>query len=189
MVQEWKFLAQKYQLAQKALQRQELKFLRMRPPNFPTDRLGQLAAVLQSQHHLFSLFCSEESADKLSKILRTPQSAYWQQHYDIHKVSKSKMPALGLSSAQNLLANTAAPLLAAYGLYTDQESWIDRSMQLLQQLPAESNNIIREWDAIGLVPQHAYDSQAMIELFNEFCQPKKCLQCTIGLALLKRKES
>ena len=95
---------------------------------------------------------------------------------------------MGLSSAHGLLINSAAPLLAAYGIYTDQESWIERSMQLLQQLPAETNSIISEWEAIGLSPQQASDSQALIELYNEFCLPKKCLQCSIGLEILKRKE-
>ena len=186
--QEWSFLGKKYQLLSKALQRHEWKFLRMRPANFPPVRLSQLAALLQSQHHLFSLFSREESVERLLKILRVPQSPYWQQHYDIGKESKNKIPALGLSSAQNLLINTAAPLLAAYGTYTDQESWVDRSMQLLQQLPAEYNHIMHEWEITGLSPQHAFDSQALIELYNEFCLPKKCLQCSVGLEILKREE-
>lgn len=186
--QEWAFLGLKYELAPRKLQRHQWKFLRMRPANFPTVRLAQLAAILQARHHIFSIFRDEESAKELTRLLRSPQSPYWQEHYDIGKVSKSKMTPLGLGSAQNLLINTAAPLLAAYGVYMDDESWIDRAMELLQQLPAESNFILREWKALGFSPHHAFDSQALIELYNEFCQPKKCLQCSIGLQLIKRKE-
>lgn len=186
--QEWNFLGQKYQLLDKRMNRHEWKFLRMRPANFPTVRLAQLAAVLHARHHLFSLFSAELPVKELIGILRKPQSAYWQEHYDMGKRSKSKIPTLGASSAQNLLINTAAPLLAAYGVYTDQESWIDRTMQLLQQISAESNSILDEWKSLGLIPQHAFDSQALLELYNEFCRPKQCLQCSIGLQLLKRRE-
>ncbi|WP_017733136.1 DUF2851 family protein [Nafulsella turpanensis] len=187
--QEWQFLGHKYGLAGRQMQRHEWKFLRMRPANFPSLRLAQLAAVLQAQPHVFSLFTGGKSVKELLVQIRQPQSAYWQAHYDVQKASKNKLPSLGLSSAQNLLINTAAPLLAAYGLYLDDESWIERAMQLLQELPAESNSIVEEWKELGLQPQHAFDSQGMLELYNEFCLPKKCLQCSIGLNLLKRSEA
>lgn len=185
--QEWQFLAHKYELADRQLRRREWQFLRMRPANFPTLRLAQLAAVMREQHHLFSLFSHETSAAAIIRLLRSPQSAYWQQHYNIGKESRTKLSPLGQASAENLLINTAAPLLAAYGLYTDDESWIERAVRLLQQLPPESNRIIEDWKALELKPQHAYDSQALIELHNEFCQPRKCLECVVGLDLLKRR--
>ena len=187
--QEWEFLGQKYQLHDKKMQRHEWKFLRMRPANFPTVRLAQLAAVLQAHHHIFSLFSEKTCVKNLIQSLRQKPSAYWQQHYDIGKVSKTKIAAMGISSAQNLLINTAAPLSAAYGVYTDQETWIDRAMELLQQIPSESNQIIQEWKDLGMSPLHAFDSQALLELYNDFCKPKKCLQCAIGLQLLKRTEA
>lgn len=185
--QEWAFLSHKYELAGRQLRRQEWQFLRMRPANFPTLRLAQLAAVLREQHHIFSLFSQETSAAAIIRLLRSPQSPYWLQHYTIGKESRIKLSPLGQASAESLLINTAAPLLAAYGLYTDDESWIERAVQLLQQLPAESNRIIEDWKALELKPQHAYDSQALLELHNEFCQPRKCLECVVGLDLLKRR--
>lgn len=185
--QEWQFLGHKYELAARQLRRQEWQFLRMRPANFPPVRLAQLAAILREQHHLFSLFSREASAIVIMRLLRTSQSPYWQQHYDIGKKSRTAITPLGKASAENLLINTAAPLLAAYGIYTDDESWIERAVQLLQQLPPESNRITDEWKALDLKPQHAYDSQAMIELYNEFCRPRKCLECVVGLDLLKRR--
>ncbi len=187
--QEWRFLGHKYTLTDCQLRAGEWKFLRMRPANFPTVRLAQLAAVVQAHHHLFSLFRDEPDVQKLLESLRQPLSAYWQTHYHIGKSFKSKLYPLGVSSAQNLLINTAAPLLAAYGLYINDENWVERAMDLLQGLPAEENNILRQWASLGLKPASAYDSQAMLELFKEFCQPKKCLQCTIGLHLLKREKA
>lgn len=187
--EEWKFLGHKYRLAERQMQLSEWKFLRMRPANFPTLRLAQLAALVQGHHHLFSLFRDEEEVKKLLQALRKPLSPYWQQHYHIGRPSKGVLAPLGLGSAQNLLVNTAAPLLAAYGLYTGEEHWIERAMQLLQELPAEDNHVLREWKELQLKAENAYDSQALLELFKEFCQPKKCLQCTIGLELLKREKA
>ena len=187
--EEWDFLSHKYSLSGRQMQRHEWKFLRMRPANFPTVRLAQLAAVLQAQPHIFSLFTGNNSVKDLLAQLQQPQSAYWQGHYDIQKPAKNKLPALGVSSAQSLLINTAAPLLTAYGLYLDDENWIDRAMQLLQELPPENNSIVEEWKGLGLHPQHAFDSQGMLELYNEFCLPKKYLQCNVGLNLLKRAEA
>lgn len=185
--QEWAFLRQKYAFGDQQLRLQEWQFLRMRPANFPSLRLAQLAAIIGRQHHLFSLFSSQQPVPEMISLLRSPQSVYWQRHYNFGKGSAQKLPVLGLSSAQNLLINTAVPLLAAYGVYTDDESWIDRAMELLQQLPAESNRLMDDWKDLGMKAQHAYDSQALIELHNEFCQPRKCLQCVLGLDLLKRR--
>lgn len=187
LTEEWQFLAHKYQLYEKRMKRHEWKFLRMRPAGFPVVRLSQLAAVLQANNHLFSLFINEANIKELVGALRKAPSPYWQQHYDTGKPSKTKNTGLGLSGAQNLLINTAAPLLAAYGIYTGEEEWLERAMQLLRQIPPEKNQIINEWEKLRFSPQHAFDSQALIEMFNEFCRPKKCLQCTIGLQLLKRR--
>lgn len=189
LINEWQFLGQKYGLYNKRMQRHEWKFLRMRPAGFPTVRLSQLAAVLQAHNHIFSLFSHETNIKGLTAGLRKTPSPYWQEHYDTAKVSKAKNTGMGVSGAQNLLINTAAPLLAAYGVYTGEEAWTERAMQILQQIPAESNQIIAEWKNLEFSPQHAFDSQALIELYNEFCRPKKCLSCAIGLQLLKRREA
>ncbi len=62
---------------------------------------------------------------------------------------------------------------------------MDRAIDLLEQLPAEKNRLTEGWDTLGLGIRTAFDSQAAIELYNEFYSPKKCLSCQIGAALLK----
>ncbi|MBC8155183.1 MAG: DUF2851 domain-containing protein, partial [Bacteroidetes bacterium] len=77
------------------------------------------------------------------------------------------------------------PLLAAYAHHREEPAYIDRAIALLEQLPAEQNRITAGWADLGLSVRTAFDSQASIELFNEFCTPKKCLSCQIGLALVR----
>ncbi len=97
------------------------------------------------------------------------------------------MPDLGELSVQNILINTVVPLLVAYGKYKDEQRFIDKGVEILQQLPGEQNKITRLWADLGLHVKTAFDSQSLIELYNEFCQKRQCLNCSVGSAILKPK--
>ncbi len=182
---EWVFLSKKYNLSATGLQRHEWKYLRLRPANFPTVRLAQLAALLKQSPHIFSVFLTTESPVQLMHALQAEPSSYWQQHYDLGKVSKRHISSLGPDSLENILINTVAPLLVAYSHEKDQSVYLDRAIALLENLPAEDNKITRFWKSLNLELRNAADAQGSIELYNEFCMPKHCLRCSIGAALLK----
>lgn len=186
LAKEYAFLAHKYGLTSQQLRPQEWKFLRLRPANFPTVRLAQLAALIQQQNSLFSLFVNTESREQFEKSLRLKPSDYWQKHYLLGKEATHKVPALGKSSVENIIINTVAPLLAAYAEAKDHRGFLERAVEWTESLPPEQNHIIEQWEALGLPPRNAYESQGGIELFNEFCMPKKCLDCSIGASILRR---
>jgi hypothetical protein len=77
------------------------------------------------------------------------------------------------------------PLLVAHGKAKDDQAYIDRAVNLLQQIPGEQNTITKGWDEIGLKIKTAFDSQGSIELYNNFCKKRQCLNCSIGVAILK----
>jgi hypothetical protein len=185
LAKEYDFLRHKYQLQPMAAHR--WKLLRLRPAGFPTIRLAQLAALIGRQLHLFAGLTAEVPYKTLFETLQVRQSAYWQQHYLPAKPTSEALVGLGADGIHNLLINTVAPLLAAYAVYTDQTEPTERALRLLEHLPAENNQITRKWAQIGLKIKNAFDAQASIELFNEFCTPKKCLSCGIGAALLKNE--
>jgi len=58
-------------------------------------------------------------------------------------------------------------------------------MKLLESLPKEKNNIITDFDVLGVKVKNAFESQALLELKNNYCNFKKCLQCGIGNKILK----
>jgi hypothetical protein len=62
---------------------------------------------------------------------------------------------------------------------------VDRAIAILQQVKSESNKINRLWTSLGLKSKNAFDSQAMIELHNNFCLKRRCLECMIGASLIK----
>ncbi|HLZ15598.1 MAG TPA: DUF2851 family protein, partial [Cyclobacteriaceae bacterium] len=161
------------------------RFLRLRPANFPTVRIAQFAALLFSSKNIFSKFIETDSPRALLGILSVKQSSYWNIHYRFGKKAKGIVPDLGETSVQNILINTLAPLLVAYGKHKDEPIFIDRATALLQQLPTEHNKITRTWSDLGLKVKTAFDSQALIELYSHFCQKRQCLNCVIGVSLLK----
>ena len=84
-----------------------------------------------------------------------------------------------------LIINTCIPMLFAYGRHTSQEALCDRAFDFLEQLKAEHNHIIRMWQECGLEVKTAGDSQALIQLKNEYCNRRDCLRCRIGYEYLR----
>jgi hypothetical protein len=183
---EYKILSAKYSLESKQLNEVQWKFLRLRPANFPTIRLAQLAALIFSQRNFFSKILESTSSDKLIKLLTVKTGEYWQTHYQLGKKSKSIVPTLGKSSINNLLINTCVPLLVAHGKLHDDQSIIDRTLELLQNVPGEKNRITRQWEELSCSVQSAFDSQGYIELYNNFCLKRRCLDCSIGSSLINK---
>lgn len=184
--QEYDFFAAKFSLKDKTLQAHEWKLLRTRPANFPTIRIAQLARLVTLQKSFFSLFTQTESIDDLRKTLQVKQSEYWQEHYHFDKIAARKSNGLGKESIDNLLINTVIPLLACYSQKMDNQVYMDRAIAFLESFPAESNHIIDIWKGLGLEIKTAFDAQASIELYNNFCMKKKCLLCNVGIEILRR---
>jgi len=87
--------------------------------------------------------------------------------------------------ADNIIINTVAPLLFTYGNYHNENSYKDKAIQCLEEIPAEKNLITKGFKELNIENKNARDSQALIELKNEYCNKKRCLECSIGNAILK----
>ncbi|MFT5885483.1 MAG: hypothetical protein ACI9IP_001943 [Arcticibacterium sp.] len=182
---EFKFLAQKHGLTDNVLNPSEWKFMRTRPANFPTVRLSQIAALMTHSKGLFSILTETSEYLDLSNFLKAKPSEYWQSHYHFGKESARKFKGMGEKSIQNLIINTAVPVLVAYGNYVDSPSFIEKAMKFLEDIPSEKNWITKFWNSEGLETKTMFDSQGSIELYNEFCQKRKCLSCGVGVEILK----
>jgi hypothetical protein len=183
---EYKFLAQKYNLTSLKMQRLEWRFLRTRLGNFPTVRISQFAAILNQNQGLFSLFLEDANKENIEKALQILPSTYWQKNYDIGKVSETKLNGIGKSSIENLLINTSVQLLAFYADITDNHSYFEKAIGILENIKPEKNFITKIWEDLDFKCTSAFDSQALIEQYNFFCGAKKCTQCPIGVEILKK---
>ncbi|HLO46664.1 MAG TPA: DUF2851 family protein [Leadbetterella sp.] len=186
LCKEYDFLAQKYDLKKLKMQRSEWRFLRTRLGNFPTVRISQLAAILNQSQGLFSLFLEDANKQNIEKSLQVMPSAYWREHYDFDKKSQFSLHGIGKSSVENLLINTSVQLLAFYSEKTDNYSYFEKAIKILEEIKPEQNFITKIWQNLGFSCASAFDSQALIEQYNNFCSQKKCTQCAIGVEILKK---
>jgi hypothetical protein len=182
--QEYNYLRGKYKLQPMPVHL--WKFLRMRPANFPTIRIAQFAALIHKSFHLFSQITETHTVKEIMPLLDVTASSYWDDHYRFDEPSDVSSPKhLGKSSIQNIIINTIAPVQFLYASLQGTAIQQERALQWLDTIPAERNNIISIWEDCGWKPANAGQSQAMIQLYNNYCTGKQCLSCAIGLKLLK----
>ena len=182
---EYKMLAAKYNLHDSRIKPSQWKFLRLRPANFPTIRLSQFCALICEQKNIFSRVLELEDYASAYQLFEAGQSEYWKSHYTFKAGQKAELARMGASSIDNVIINTVAPLLVTYGRRKGDLSFLERAQKILESIQAEDNSILRSWSALGLDVKNAFDSQALIQLFNSYCVPRRCLDCAIGAALLK----
>ncbi|MCC9136239.1 DUF2851 family protein [Pontibacter silvestris] len=180
------FLSHKYGLQSNVVERHQWNFLRMRPANFPTVRLAQLAAVLHQHQALFTKLVEAKDVKTYEALFMVPVSVYWQQHYLPGKETKAVQKALGKSSAQNLVINVAVPLMAAYANFSGERAYLEKAVWLLEQLKEASNKYTRQYEELGWQAKTAADNQAALSLYKKYCQPVNCLRCAIGNKVMKQ---
>ena len=181
---EYLYLAHKFSL--KPMDASLWRFLRLRPQNFPHIRISQLANLYYERQAGLSILLDSQDVVAMSSLLRTQVTPYWETHYTFGSESIRNAKHLSPFSINLLLINTCVPILFAYGRHAMREDLCDRAFDILEQLKAENNHIIRMWKECGLPVETAGDSQALIQLKREYCEKRECLRCRIGYEYLKR---
>lgn len=164
------------------------KFYRIRPSSFPTIRISQFANLVATSSNLFSTLLDMTDAAQIAALFNQPAAEYWCSHYRFDQLSPSHPKAVGRAQAEMLVINAWVPLLFVYGTVHGQQQYKDQAIDLLQQLKAENNNIIRRWKSNGIAADTAARSQALLQLHNSYCLNHRCLDCTIGYNLIKRRQ-
>lgn len=163
--QEFAYLTHKFSL-EAPMQRSDWRFLRTRPQNFPSMRILQIAELYHSGKTQMSRFLEAKDVEALQQCLTVKGTT--------------------ASSRRLLIINTVVPLLFAYGRHIGDEDICARAIRLLEELPAENNYILRQWQACGLKVDTAADSQSLIQLKRQYCDRIDCLRCRFGYEYLKK---
>lgn len=180
---EYNFLQKKYSLL--PLMPSIWKFMRLRPPNFPTVRLAQFAALIHQSTHLFSKILIAKTIKDIHELFKNIDvSEYWQTHYRFDKLSKPKPKKIGKTTINIFIINTIVPFLFFYGREKGLIEYEDKALAFLEELAPESNHIIDKWKDLKYRPQNAYDTQALLQLKREYCDKKRCMECPIGHKIL-----
>ncbi|MDP4268144.1 MAG: DUF2851 family protein [Bacteroidota bacterium] len=184
LLEEYLYLKQKYSL--KNISIIPWKFMRMRPMNFPTIRISQFADLLNNFSGLFSRIIDCKYLEDIKSLLKLKASEYWNNHYIFDEISDFRVKELGDLSSDILIINAIIPVVFAYGKILNSEKYINRAISLLENVKGEKNNIIKKWDSLGIKGESAFYTQGLLQLYNNYCLSKKCLECRIGNNILRK---
>lgn len=181
---EFTFLQQKWSL--QSMAPANWRYAKLRPQGFPDRRLGQLAALYSNEINLFALLLAR-APEKIEAAFNFRASAYWHEHFRLGKRSAKASTHVSPGFYQKLLVNVLLPFLFFYGHQRREQRYKNLAMEWLQNLPAENHRYSRIMSKVGFNNGHAADSQALYHLYHHYCKPKKCLNCDIGIQLLKNE--
>jgi hypothetical protein len=187
LAKEYRFLKAKYKMV--PMPAHLWKYMRLRPAAFPDIRLAQLADLLSKNDFLFSRILESKSLGELEKLLEARASVYWDTHFRFGLDSSKKVKKLGKSTQLGIIINAVIPFMFVYGRNKAEPEFEERALEFLSRLAAEKNYISRGFIGLGKKPGNALESQAMIELKQHYCDFKKCLNCQIGLSIIKTNET
>ena len=180
---EFSYLSQKYKLVKSVFE--NVEFFKHRPDNFPTIRLAQLAGLYHKEQHLFSKVMSTNSREQIYDLFKLEHSSYWENHYNFDNKSVQKRKKLTKSFIDLIILNTIIPVRFAYEQSLNKEI-SQEIIDLALAIPSEKNIIVDKFKEIGIISKNAFQTQALLQLKKEYCEQKKCLQCVIGIYLLKK---
>lgn len=181
--QEYYFLKQKFNLQNHSVL--PLKFFRLRPLNFPTIRLSQIASLYNKQQGLFSKIIETQAIDGFYELFNLSTSEYWTNHYTFQKISKSNKKVLTKSFINLLLVNTILPIKFAHSKQKGETSE-NIIMDISNAIKSEKNSVVSAFNNLKQVSKTALQSQALIQLKTQYCSNNRCLQCAVGNTILNK---
>ncbi|MCR4994303.1 MAG: DUF2851 family protein [Bacteroidales bacterium] len=184
LVGEWNYLSHKFQL-KGTMPAANWRYLRLRPQNFPHLRLVQLAQLYHLGQATPDKLLHATQRKFLQQALDVGVTDYWQSHYLFGLETPCSDKRLSEASRDLIIINTICPMLFAYGQAHSDENFQERALNLLEQLKPERNFILRQWQQCGVGVENAADSQALIQLKQEYCDRHDCLRCRFGYEYLK----
>lgn len=162
----------------------QVQFFRLRPPNFPTIRLSQLASLYSKNSNLFSDIIDLNIKEDIYNAIQVTTSEFWEHHYTFNRAAKLFKKRLSKPFIDLLIINTIIPIKYSYNKQLGKQV-DDDIIQLIEQLKSEDNTIINTFDSLRKdISNNALKSQALIELKTNYCDKNKCLQCAVGNAIL-----
>jgi hypothetical protein len=184
LIKEYRILSAKYSL--KPVHGWLWKFSRLRPANFPTIRISQLAAMLSVTGGLFSKVLEAIYIMQLKEVFEVKASQYWDDHFIFGKRARHSIKNTGSQAVAIFLINAVIPVIFFYGKSRGSNNICERALSFLEGLPSEGNSILDEWKESRIEAVSAFYSQSLIQLRNEYCKKRRCLECRIGSKLVSQ---
>jgi len=180
---EYQFIKNKFQLENRDVL--PAQFFRLRPVNFPTIRLAQMAALYFVNHQLFSKVISAKNKEEIYKLFNSSASEFWDTHFHFNSLSPKRKKRLSKEFIDLIIINTILPVLFCYHKHTGKEI-PDHLLELIKSIDKEDNNLVNSFNELKHIAENAMHSQALIEMKLNYCDRKRCLQCAVGNELIRK---
>ena len=179
---EFNYLIKKYNLQTNL--KSQFQFFRLRPNNFPTIRIAQLAALLNQHQNLFSKIITTTRLKDYYELFNVSVSSFWKTHYSFSSTSKISGKRMTKSFIDLLLINTIVPLKF---IYLKQINKLNEQelLEMVRQIKPEKNAIVNKFNTIGMETNNAFETQSLLQLKNDYCSKQNCLKCAVGNELLR----
>ncbi|MEO0526425.1 MAG: DUF2851 family protein [Bacteroidota bacterium] len=181
--EEYQYQKHKFQIDVRGVQKPG--FFKLRPANFPTIRLSQVASLYHTHQNLFSQLISAVSLEEIYKIFDVAASPYWYTHFSFGKISRKSGKKLSKKFIDLIVINTILPLKFCYSKDKGVDVG-DEIIKIASELDKEENTVVHSFKNYGFKASNAFESQSILQLYNEYCSKNRCLQCAVGNHLLNR---
>ena len=185
---EYLFLQHKYDLH--PMTAASWNFGRLRPTNFPTIRVGQLADFISRSEQLMSKVLIFSPEEMVNELIESKAHPYWSNHFTFDGRERFRVPRevrMSDRMKQSLIINVVVPLLIAYSKQQDQKKYIDKAEKLLELCLPEDNTVVSGWRRLGEQTNNASDTQSLLHLHKHYCEQRRCLECALGLQFLNKE--
>ena len=186
LIKEYRILSAKYSL--QPIHGWLWKFSRLRPVNFPTVRISQLSALLSTAGGLFSGALEAADIKQLKTLFGASSSPYWDNHYVFGKKSRTISKNAGNQAIELILINAVLPVVFIYGRIHDKPEVCEKALEFLDDIDPEENSVTRDWKSAGIQGESAFYTQALLQLTNEYCRKRRCLECRIGSRIISTEK-
>jgi Protein of unknown function (DUF2851) len=187
LIKEYRVLKAKYSL--QPLHGWIWKFSRLRPVNFPTVRISQLSAMLSAAGGLFSRTLETSEIRHLKSLFEVSASSYWDDHYVFGKKSREISKKTGNQATDIILINAVIPLIFIYGRFHNDQDICEKALEFLESTVPETNSVTRDWESAGVKVESAFYTQGLLQLSDEYCRKRRCLECRIGCRIISMGKS
>ena len=151
------------------------KHSKLRPQNSPELRIRQFAQLLYQSENLLSKILDTDDLKELEQLFAV----------DRFRTGASQPCGLGKSSIDILLINTVLPYKYAYAKH--RNATFD-AYSFMAKIPAENNTIVRQWRVLGQEIKNAADTQALLHLYQNYCQHHECINCEVGYKIFQDRQ-
>lgn len=161
-----------------------LKFFRLRPANYPTVRLSQLAMLYHRNPLLFAQVLLTNEKEDIYNLFEVKAAAYWDNHHLFDKETTARDKTLTTSFIDLLIVNCIVPIKFAYAQFHGKQN-IEPLLSLMRSVSPEKNTIVKGFSYLFPI-SNALESQAVLQLKPNYCDVNRCLHCDVGVRLMGR---